>query len=152
MKRVLVIIAAVLCLATGCASFSDIKLTGCDLGSVAPRGLTGFEAELSLQVDNPAPQVTISEAGATVRIDGTPCLYLRSDGLTLKPRTEEIYGVLLHGELDPAFNPFELLKLLKEENRDLMTVDVAFRATLKSGITRRYEYKDLPLKEILKKI
>ena len=152
MKRVtelLVIALAVLCLSSCGKSFKDIKVTSCDVVSVTPKGLTSFDAELNLGVNNPAAQITLSQLNATVKMDGTPCLYLTADDVTVAPRTEQNYSLLLHGLMDSNFNPFTLLSLVKNPDLTPMTVDIRFHGALKSGIGKDFEYKDIALKNLL---
>jgi LEA14-like dessication related protein len=152
MKRVaelLIIALAALCLSSCGKSFKDIKVTSCDVVSVSPKGLTSFDAELNLGVDNPASQITLSQMNATVKMDGSPCLYLTADDVTVAPRTEQNYSLLLHGLMDSNFNPFTLLSLIKQPDLSSMTVDVRFHGALKSGIGKDFEYNDIPLKNLL---
>ena len=152
MKKVvelLVIALAALCLSSCGKSFKDIKVTSCDVVSVTPKGLTSFDAELNLGVNNPAAQITLSQLNATVKMDGTPCLYLTADDVTVAPRTEQTYSLLLHGLMDSNFNPFTLLSLVKNPDLTPMTVDIRFHGALKSGIGKDFEYKDIALKNLL---
>lgn len=152
MKRVaelLIVALAAFCLSACTKSFQDIKVTSCRLVSVSPKGLTSFDAVLEVGVDNPAPQLTLSNAYAKLKMDDNPCLHLTADDLTIQPRAEQVYTVMLHGTIDGNFNPFSLLSLLEDQNLDRMTIDVSFHGALKSGLGKDFEYKDIPLKELL---
>ena len=154
MKRVveLIIVTIVaLCAASCSGSFKDIKVTSCQLVEIVPRGLSAFDATMDLVVDNPAPQVTLSEMIALVKMDQVPCLHLAADELTIEPRSENAYTVFFHGQLDENFNPFTLLLLLKQENMDSLTMDISFRGSLKSGLGKHFEYNDIPIKDVLDK-
>ena len=142
--------AVILC---GCSkSFQDIRVTSCDVESLSPRGLTSIDATVNIGVDNPTVQVTLSQMKAVVKMDGVPCLNVTADDLTLAPRTEDVYTVLMHGTLAEGFNPFQLLTLLGQPELDPMTIDVSFHGTLRSGLGKDFEYTDIPLKELLSKI
>lgn len=147
--EIFIVFTAVLTLASCSNPFNDIRVTSCELVSASPRGLSAFDAVLDVSVDNPAPQITLSGANAVVKLEGVPCLYLTADDVTIMPKTELIYPVTLHGTLDSGFNPFALLSLIKAENWELMTVDVFFYASLKSGLGKHFEYRNLPLKDVL---
>lgn len=147
--RLIILALAVLSLASCAKSFKDIKVTSCDVVSVSPKGLTSFDAELNLGVDNPASQINLSAMTATLKMDGVPCLYLTADDVTLAPRIEVIYPVHLHGLMDSNFNPFTLLSLIKQPELSPMTIDVKFHGALRSGIGKDFEYNDIPLKQLL---
>ncbi|MBP5719897.1 MAG: hypothetical protein J6W82_02380 [Bacteroidales bacterium] len=152
MKKVaelLIVALAALCLTSCGKSFKDIKVTSCDVVSVSPKGLTSFDAELNLGVDNPASQITLSQMNATVKMDGAPCLYLTADDVTVAPRAEQTYSLLLHGLMDSNFNPFTLLSLIKQPDLSAMTIDLTFHGALKCGIGKDFEYKDIPLTNLL---
>lgn len=152
MKKFVHILTAVilgLSLSACSGSFKDIKLTACELASLSPRGLSAFDAVLNLSIDNPAPQVSLSGMTAVIKMNQLPCLHLTAEDITISPRTELIYPVTFHGTLDENFNPFTLIALLKQPDLASMTVDVAFRGTLKSGLGKNFEYHDIPVKDFL---
>ncbi len=149
--RLLISAIAVLCLCS-CASFKDIKVTSFDLVSLSPRGLSSLDASIALEVDNPTVQVTLTNMYALAKMDGEPCLHFTADDVTLAPRSKEVYNIDVHGTIDGAFNPFQLLELLRQPDMESVTLDVRFRGTLKSGLGKDFEYKDIPLKDLLDKI
>ncbi len=150
--KLLTVALAALCLVSCGKSFQDIKVTSCELVSLSPRGLSSLDATISLEVDNPTVQVTLTGMYAVAKMDGVPCLHFTADDLTLSPRSKEIYTIEVHGNIDDGFNPFQLLVLLQNRDMDLVTIDVKFRGTLKSGLGKDFEYKDIPLKDLLDKI
>lgn len=150
--RLLIPAIAALCLCACGKSFQDIKVTSCDLESLSPRGLSSMDAVVNVGVDNPTVQVTLTNLAAVIKMEGIPCLHVTADDLTLTPKTEQIYTILLHGTLDESFNPLQLLGLLAEPDLDVLTLDVSFRGTLRSGIGKDFEYTDIPLKDLLSKI
>ena len=152
MKRLLVTVLIVisgLCCSCGTGSFKDIKVNHCDLVSVTPRGLSAFDALLQLNLDNPAPQVTLSQMSAVIRLDGTPCLHLSADDITIQPRSVLDYNVVFHGTIDENFNPFALIPYLQKRELEGLTIDLGFRGTLRSGLGKYFEYKDIPVKDIM---
>ncbi|MBQ9462093.1 MAG: hypothetical protein IJU68_00360 [Bacteroidales bacterium] len=153
-KFVLILMTALagVCLSSCSGSFKDIKLTSCELVSLSPRGLSAFDAVLNLSIDNPAPQVTLSEMSAVIKMNQVPCLHLTAEDITISPRTELIYSVTFHGTMDENFNPFTLLSLVKQPDLAAMTIDVGFRGTLKSGLGKYFEYKDIPVKDLIGQI
>ncbi|MBO6168852.1 MAG: hypothetical protein J6O51_02660 [Bacteroidales bacterium] len=155
MKRVLklITISLAVILAGACSkSLKDITITSCDVTSISPRGLSAFDATLDLGVNNPSVQFTLKKMNATVKMDGAPCLYLTADDVTIAPRSENVYTLIVHGTMDQGFNPFSLLTLLQSPGLEPVTVDVSCFGALKSGLGKNFEYKDLPLKDLLGQI
>lgn len=153
-NTVRIIIAALVafCLCSCGKSFQDIKMTSCELVSLSPRGLSAIDATVSVGIDNPTVQVTLSQIYGLVKMNGEPCLHITADDVTLAPKTEDIYTLDLHGNIDSYFNPLQLLTLFSEPDWSVMTMDIRFRGTLKSGLGKDFEYKDIPLKDLLEKI
>lgn len=150
--RLFIIALAAFCLCSCAQSFKDIKVTSCELVSLSPRGLSALDATVSVGVDNPTVQVTLSQAYGLVKMNGEPCLHITADDVTLAPKTEDIYTLELHGNIDSNFNPFQLITLFREPDWSVMTMDIWFRGTLKNGLGKDFEYKDIPLKDLLDKI
>ena len=137
-------------LAGSCAkSLKDVKVTSYELTSFSPRGLTSFDATVDLGVDNPSVQFSLSKMNAVVKIEGTPCLNLTAEDVMVAPRSEQVYPLVLHGSMADGFNPFSLLVLLREPGLELLTIDVSCRGTLKSGLGKDFEYKDLPITDLM---
>ena len=150
--RLLIPALAALCLCACGKSFQDIRVTSCELVSLSPLGLSAVDVEINVGVDNPTVQVALSQLRAVVKMDGTPCLNVTADDVTLAAKTENIYPLLLHGTLAEDFNPFLLLGLLGRDDYSALTVDVYFHGALKSGLGKDFEYKDIALKDLLSKL
>ena len=147
--KLLLVAVAVLSLASCTGSFKDIKLTSCEFVSLTPKGLSSFDAVMNIGVDNPAPQITLSKMYALVKMDQQPCLHLYADDVTIASRKNYVYPVSFHGSIDESFNPFGIFSILKGENLESLTVDISFRGALKSGLGKHFEYRNLPLKDVL---
>ncbi len=155
MKRVVKLFAAALLvlMASSCAkSLKDIKVTSYEITSFSPRGLTSFDATVDLGVDNPSVQFALSKVKAVVKLDGAPCLHLTADDVTVAPRCEQVYPLVLHGTMDEGFNPFSLMTLLRSPGLEPLTIDVSFYGALKSGLGKQFEYKDLPLTDLVSQL
>ena len=150
--RLLIPVLAAVCLCSCSKSFQEIKVTSCALESLSPRGLSSIDAVVNVGVDNPTVQVNLTNLKATVKMDGIPCLHVTADDVSLAPKTEQVYTLILHGTLDESFNPLQLLGLLTEPDFDIMTLDVSFRGALRNGIGKDFEYTDILLKDLLSKI
>lgn len=153
LARILVPLLAAVLLSACCNSFQDIRVTSCDLVELSPRGLSSIDATVNIGIDNPTVQVTLTQMNATLKMDGTPCMHLTADDITLNPRSSCVYNVLVHGTIDESFNPFQLLALFGQSGwMEMLTADVRFRGVLKSGLGKDFEYTDIPLKDLLDQI
>ena len=141
-KIVTLLLAAALCLCSCGKSLKDIKITSYEVSSVAPRGLSAFDATIDLGVNNPSVQFSLSAISATVKMDGTPCLYLTADDV-------KVATLILHGVLDKAFNPFSLLTLLQNPDLEPITLDLSYHGSLKGGLGKDFEYKDIKVKDLI---
>lgn len=150
--RLLIPALAALCLCSCGKSFQDIKVTSVDLVSLSPLGLSAVDVEVNVGVDNPTVQVALTQLNAVVKMDGTPCLNITADDVTLAAKTQDIYPLLLHGSLAEGFNPFQLLSLLGTSDFSPLTIDVFFHGALKSGLGKDFEYRDIALKDLLEKL
>ena len=150
--RLLIPALAALCLCSCGKSFQDIKVTSVDLVSLSPLGLSAVDVEVNVGVDNPTVQVALTQLNAVVKMDGTPCLNITADDVTLAAKTQDIYPLLLHGSLAEGFNPFQLLGLLGTYDFSPLTIDVFFHGALKSGLGKDFEYRDIALKDLLEKL
>lgn len=136
----------------GTKSLKDIKMTSCNVSSFTPKGLTSFDATVDLGVDNPSVQFALSKMYAVVKMNGSPCIHLTADDVTIAPRTEQVYPLTLHGTMDGGFNPFSLLGLLEGSGLEQMTIDVKYHGALKSGLGKDFEYKDIPLTDLIDRL
>ena len=148
-KIVTLLLAAALCLCSCGKSLKDIKITSYEVTSVAPRGLSAFDATIDLGVNNPSVQFSLSAISATVKMDGAPCLYLTADDVKVEARSEQVYTLILHGVLDKAFNPFSLLTLLQNPDLEPITLDLSYHGSLKGGLGKDFDYKDIKVKDLI---
>ena len=133
-KRILPIVATVLtlCLA-GCNRIEQIKniqMTSWALESVTPVGLRGLEAELAVGIENPAMQFTLEDIEGVLFYKGTEFV---------------VYTAHLGGE----FSLLGALGLLRNYDLADFTTDIQARVRLKSGVSKKLTFKDIPIKELV---
>ena len=153
MKKTVRLLLAILLAAftsSSCSgSFRDIELTSFSLVSVTPVGMSSLDAVVELGVRNPSMQFTVSRATATLKLDSRPCVRLYADALTVESRSDKTYPAVLHMAAEDGSNILSLLLLFGGGDFSRLTADVSFRATLRSGIGKDFEYKDIPLQNLL---
>ena len=156
MKKHIVIMVAVLSalmLFSGCSKIKEISVTSFELVSVTPKGLTELDALVKIGIHNPAVPFELTDAVGTLKIGGSPCLSLSADQLIVSGNMDKVYSLPIHGVLAEGFNPFQLLTLLKGDSIDLenVTADVDARISLRGGVGKNLELKDIKLSKLLKK-
>jgi len=149
----IVTILSVLPMLTGCTSFSEIKIKSFEIVSVTPRGTTGLDALVKVEVDNPSMSFELTDLVGTLKLEGHPCLSITADQLIVAGKTVKIYSVPLQGRLSEGFNPFQLLRIINGYSLDFdkLTVDVSGKASLRGGVGKKLEFKDIKIGEYLVK-
>lgn len=152
MKRLkAILLLALSLLIAGCSgnSFKDIKVKDFDIVSAQPVGLSAIDATVKVTVKNPTIGFVLDNTVGTIKIEGEPCLVLTAPRVMIDGKCEKTYEIPVHGRLGDSFNPFQLVDILQKKDFSHCTLDVVTDASLKSGIGKKLEYKDLPLSQFL---
>ncbi|MBQ7269872.1 MAG: hypothetical protein IJS62_08500 [Bacteroidales bacterium] len=151
MKRflpALLLAAALLC---GCASsYKNIKVTDCKLHSVTPTGLRSLDAILVLTVDNPASDLIIRDAQGMVKRNGENFLRINASDIFVEGKCTKDYKVPLGGELLGEGGVLSLFSSMTGSAQSDYTVDIVALISLKSGLKHNFEFKDVPMEDLLK--
>ena len=70
-KPLIAAVLLALAVCQGCARFKEIRIVSCGVESVSVKGFKGASAVLSVEVDNPATALTLSDIRGTLNMDGT---------------------------------------------------------------------------------
>ena len=152
MKRTVILLALCVLALTGCTnSFKDIKITSCDVLSLTPLGLSSVEAYLELGVHNPAMQFTLTDLKGTVRMGDRPYLLVTCDDATVVKLGDDSYTLHLVGTLADGVNPFVIASVVSLKDFSLLKADLSGHVTLKNGLGKDIELKDLSLAEMVVK-
>ncbi len=155
MKKFLLAAVAAVCMLGSCANYRQITLDDVKLGSVKMSALTAADAKLELHVTNPTKatfeivgtegtiyrdgaefaRISQVDAGKTLIAPGNPSVA----HITLRAKLTDPFAALAGG-LDPKSWKLEKFKADA-------TVWVK-----KGKMTRKFEVKDMPLKEIIEKL
>ena len=149
-----IIVALFVVLFSGCADrLKEIEITSFKILSFAPQGLESMAAHVEIGIDNPSMAFELSEIKATVKFKGQDALYLSSDGLIVDARCARSYNLLLNGKCAEDFNPFSLLQLIgNKANKSDITISVQAYVSLRGGLGKNIEYKEMTLDQILERI
>ncbi len=150
--RIFTLLAAVI-LACSCADrIKDIKLNSCSVSSFASVSLRSAEGTLLLEIDNPAMQFTISEIEGTLFYRDEELASYTAEPLTIKARCTESYSLKCRAELSPEMPLAKLMGLAVGLDPEYLTTDIRAKAKLKNGISRKLDFKSLPVKALLGKM
>ena len=105
-----------------------------------PEGFRTLNIMLETEIDNPACQLTLYDVGGQIVNSGTIIGSYAVDPVILKAKSLDKYHVRLVLTLSKEMTIFGVMSLIKK-----CTIDVEARVALKSGISKRFVYKDIPI-------
>ena len=151
MRRLIYLAVALIVVSlTGCGSFKEISVNSANVEKISPYGLKGVDVALAVEVDNPAPQIRLSDMEAILKCSGKVLGKVVVDPFTMKGRSVEIYHLNARMNLDEDISLYDVLMLLDKKFIDNCTVDVTVKGKLRSGLSKTVTKKDLPVKKLLK--
>ena len=113
-----------------------------------PSGLRSVVVAIAVEVDNPASQVKLSDIEGTVFHSGKVFGRVSVDPFVLEARSLETYHLDAVLTLDGDISLLDLMSLLKGNVIEECTIDFYAKASLKGGVSKKLEFKQLPLKEL----
>jgi hypothetical protein len=140
--------AAVLCL-SGCGDIRDLKVTSVEIENVALNGFRGVDVALAVGIDNPAFQVGLSEIKGSLKLSGKVLGRMTMDPFVLRARSAEVYHLKASLSIEQGVTLTEVLSLMDKQTLDKCLVDVSVVATLKGGVSKRLNFNDIPLTDLL---
>ena len=151
MRRLIVLVlAAMLVMFTGCGKFKDIKVNSVKVEKVSPYGLRGLDVALDVEVDNPSVQIKLSDMEATVEYCGKVLGKMTVAPFTMKGRSVEKYDLQAKVILDEGVSLYDMLMLLDRNFIDNCLVDITLTGKLKGGLSKTIKKNDVPLKKLVK--
>lgn len=152
MKRITAILCLCILILSGCSkTYKDIKVTSFEVISITPKGLNQVDALVDVGIYNPIVGFEVTDVLGVLKMDGEPCVNISTDQLTISGKTEKVYRIPLHGELEPGFNPLSLLKVAQTLDFSGFTADVNGKVSLRGGIGKTISLKGLKLGELEKR-
>lgn len=150
MKRIVVLaFTAILLSLTGCGKFTQISVNSAKVEKVSANGLRGLNADLAVEIDNPAIQIKLSDMEAVVRYYGKVLGTVTVDPFTMQGRTVDTYHLKAKISLDKDVSLYDMLELLDKKNLEKCVVDVTATGRIKGGISKTITKQDIPLKKLL---
>lgn len=150
-KYILILLGAAVLMLTGCARYTDIRPTSFKLESVSLHGLRSVDLEMSVGVHNPAGQLSFSDINAEVEHSGKVIGRLTLAPFVLMPKSDTVYRLQGRADLANELSVIQALAYVKRpELLNEAKLDVTARVRLKSGVSKRVTYKDVPVEKLLK--
>ena len=150
MRRLIVLVLAVMLVSlTGCNKFTEIKLNDAILEKLTPHGLRGVDIDMIIEVDNPAPQLKISDVEVFVKHSGKVLGKVTVDPFIMKARSVEQYDLKARMVLDEKVTIYDVLMLLNNDFIANCTVDMTAKGTLRVGLSKTIKKNDVPLKKLI---
>ena len=147
---ILTLMLSVLSGCSGVRKMKDIKITSVGVKYFVPTSMRSGEGVLTLGIDNPAMDFTISDVDGVVRRGERPLGYLTAGELNLRANTSEIYELPCTATLAEGVSVVEILTLASQKDLDGLTADINLRLTLPNGMGKTLSFNDLDLKKLAK--
>lgn len=150
---VLLVLTLMLSVLSGCSGIrkmKDIKITSVGVKYFVPTSMRSGEGVLTLGIDNPAMDFTISDVDGVVRRGERPLGYLTAGELNLKAKSSETYELPCTATLADGVSVVEILTLASKKDLEDLAADINLRLTLPNGIGKTLTFNDLDLKNLAK--
>ena len=149
-RLLLLVCTAILSLAS-CGKISEIRPTSFELESIAPKGLYSVAADFKVGIHNPAMQIALSDIFAEVMLDGKVVGNVSLAPFVMEAKSDNVYDMNALVALNKGFSIINLLPMMKDpESLKNAYVNVKVKATLKSGLSKNLEWKEIPVEKLLK--
>lgn len=148
-RAALAALLGVLLLIQGCAKLKQIQIVSCDVESVSLRGMRGLSAVLSVDVDNPAAAVGMSDIEGTVYVGNDVLGSFTAGELQIAGRSVSENKVPVDFTLDRSVSFMEIVSLLRDMDLDRVTMDISFRAKVKGGVSKTMRFTRIPASRLV---
>ena len=148
---VLVVLTSLLSLSgcKGIKKLEDMKITSAKIESIMPDGLKGMVLDIAVGVDNPGTQVSLSEISCSFKHSGKVLGKVAVDPFTLNAKTADVYHLKANVQLGENTSLFDFGRFLDKSALDEAVLDLSADVKLKSGLSKKLVYNDIPLKKLL---
>lgn len=138
---------------SSCAKYKQIRPTSIAVTEIKPQSFRDFGIKLDVGVRNPAPQVKFTETLGIIYYKGEEIGTVSAEPFIFEGRKESVCPVQLNLNLNSALHLFKLMKALQDSTEmDNITINLSTRVRLKSGISKRLKYNDLPASVVVNRM
>ena len=149
LSRIALLVALSVAMSCSCSRIKDIRLLSCAVESVSPIGLHGLNAELAVQVQNPAMQFTLTDIAGVLYYKGDPIVNYDADPIEVAARSVAVYPLPCKATLASGVRLMDLISLMRGYDLNDFTTDVSAKVHLRSGLSKTLKFKDIPVKDLL---
>lgn len=138
---------------TGCANIKDLRnisVSSTKIESFRISGLKTIDAAMSVTIDNPAKDISISDIHGIVERNGETIGTFYADPLTIDGRSESTVTVNGRLELAPDMSPLRIMSIINHSSPDAFTVTASIKAKLGKGISKGLTFKRIPVSELIR--
>lgn len=149
-----IVVMAVLCL-SGCSGIKkvrDIKVNGVKIESIIPNGLKGATLNVAVEVDNPAPAISLSDISGTLEHSGKILGRVDVDPFSIQAEKADTYHLKANVTLGEGTSIFDLGRLVNKTVIEESVVDLSARIKIRNGAARKVKLDDVPLKKLLETV
>lgn len=150
MKKILLFISAVLCLAS-CVNFKDIKINSVRLEKVSVVGAP-LGAVLAVEIDNPGFALRNVEISGMAKFSGEDALAIGLEPFDIKGHACELYHITINGELEDGFSLINIVRVVQTQDLSGVTLDLDVVVKDPIGIKHKKELKDIAVWEELQRL
>ncbi|MBR2064645.1 MAG: hypothetical protein IJ971_08130 [Bacteroidales bacterium] len=148
---ILTIVTMVICFSgcNGINKLEEMRVISVNVDNLTPDGMRGIKLDLSVGIDNPGVQVSLSEISCSFKHSGKVLGKVAVDPFTIHARTEEVYSMKANVSLSENTSLFDIGRLMNKAVLEEAVVDFSANVRLKSGVSRKLVYNDIPVKKLL---
>lgn len=147
----MIVIAMCISVLSGCADVRNMQITDCRVLSVSPRGLASVDADLSLEIFNPGPDMTVSDTEFRLREDGRDIMKITAAPLTVQGNYKGRYQVSCNASLQGGLSLFDIKNLLSGGDFSKYYVDISLYAGKGEGKGNPVKINRIPLSKLIGK-
>lgn len=145
-----IVFVALSLLLSGCSKFTQIRPVSAEIESMMPSGLRSVVVNIRTEIDNPAPQVTLTDINGDLEYSGKILGRVAVDPFILKAKSTDVYSLRATVTLDQQASLMDVLALTRENAMDDCMANIYFKVTLKGGISKKMAFEKVPLKSLMK--
>ena len=150
LRHSLLIILSATALLSGCSTkIKDIEIVSASLDSITPKGLKSAEATFSVSIKNPAMEFTLSEISGVLYHEGQEIVQYSAEDITVNGQTTAVYPLTVTATLVSDMSVLKILSIAKNYKNENFTTDISAKASLRSGVGKTLNFKDIPISELM---
>lgn len=150
--RYVFLISVSVFLLSGCANIKkiqQIEMNDFKVEGISRNGMRGMTLNLSVEVDNPAPSLELTEISGLLENSGKVLGRFALDPLTLQGKTVCRYHVKADLTLGEGASILDLGRLMDKKTLEACTVDLTADVRIGKGRARNVRLDDVPVKKLL---